>query len=131
MGSSSHHQYRPDRRSPSPLAQQAGNKRDKRRLALQDRLNEIVASFTSNRDVHCRKQMHQYHNDSNYINSAALYQNKPLEEPGEDGEPRWRLWLQKLTTAVRLGRYATGFIQDVNDALEQRDADLAALAVCQ
>lgn len=29
----------------------------------------------------------------------------------------------------RFGRHALAFLQDINDTLEQRDADLAALAV--
>lgn len=54
-------------------------------MALQDRYNEIVTSFTGNRDVHYRKQLHQYQSDVSYINTAPLYENKPLLEPGEEG----------------------------------------------
>lgn len=140
-GGSSNQVYRADRRSPSPSNQQSVNKRDKRRIALQDRLNDIISNFSNNRDLYYRKQLQQYQTDIHFVSNAALYDNQPLLEPGEeeqDGATRnsarpSRLGLSngsaKIDSYPKLGRQATSFIEEVNDAMEQRDADLVTLAV--
>ena len=139
--------YRAERRSPSPSAQQSMNKRDKRRVALQDRLNEITTNFAGNRDTQYRKQLQQYQADINYVTAAQLYDNKPLPEPGEDdvdlagpngsgthrvphgAQPGLANGTNKSDLSLKLGRHATNFVQQVNDAMEQRDADLVTLVV--
>lgn len=138
--------YRLERHSPSPPTQQTAlSKRDRRRIALQERLAEISLNFAENRDANYRKQLQQYQADINFINAAQLYDNKPLLEPGEEDDDKIDV---KSATSVRqqpsnpingnnrheiqpkTGRHAAGFVNEVNDALERRDVDLTGSAVC-
>ena len=136
--------YRADRLSSSPTAQPSMNKRDKRRIVLQDRYNEIVGNFAANRDAHYRKQLQQYQTDISYIMGAHLYDKLPLPEPGEqdveqpqaNGGRGHRQSHQELTNGAtrsestpKLGKHATYFTYDAINAVEQRDADLVTLAV--
>ena len=137
--------YRLERHSPSPPPQQTAiNKRDRRRIAIQDRLAEISLNFAENRDANYRKQLQQYQADINFINNAQLYDNKPLLEPGEDdgdtavnGAAGMRQQPPGLVNGnarhepqSKTGRYAARFVHEVNDAMEQRDVNLTANVVC-
>jgi hypothetical protein len=48
------------------------SKRDKRRSALQERLQDLTASFSQNRDAQFRQQLHALQCDMTLINNAAL-----------------------------------------------------------
>ena len=113
-------------------------------MVLQDRLAEISQNFAENRDANYRKQLQQYQADINFINNAQLYGDKPLLEPGEEDEddigdtgaagvrhqPTSLVnGNARLETPPKTGRYAARFVQEINDAIEERDANLTATAV--
>ena len=113
-------------------------------MVLQDRLAEISQNFAENRDANYRKQLQQYQVDINFINNAQLYGDKPLLEPGEDDgdevgvngavgtrhqQPGLVNGNARLEAPPKTGRYAVRFVQEINDAMEERDANLTATAV--
>ena len=134
---------RPSDTSPFP---HSISKRDKRRLALSDRLAEISTNFTTNREAYYRSHMHTLQLDMNYINNANLYENKPLEDSSEDileglsanipgpsigsrsGVPGLRL--PDIEVPPRAGRWAARFVHEINDECEEKDVKLVLLAVC-
>lgn len=140
--------YMMDQISGSPPAQQPVNKRDKRRIAMADRLTEISNNFAEHRDVYYRKQLSTLQQDINYINKAKLYDDKPLPESGEDNLEEANASAAastsgsirhtqqghlndsaKLQAAPQTGRHTAQFVQEVNDAMEKKDVDLAVVAV--
>lgn len=137
--------YRPDRLSVSPQPLQHISKREKRRIAMSDRLADLSTTFAENRDAIYRKQLQVFQADIHYINSAALYSNKCLEEYGDEqtqdgnvsaaasihGGLRTIQQAQSngASATLKTGRHTASFIEDVNDAMEQRDADLLTIAV--
>ncbi|KAL9126869.1 MAG: hypothetical protein Q9217_004150 [Psora testacea] len=135
--------YGINRLSPSPPLQQPLNKRDKKRMAMADRLAEISNNFAENRDIYYRERLRSFHADVAYINNAQLYDNQYLDDTGVDppeelipsvagstqGSVRTTQQAQlhgigKIQMPASLGRHAATFVQEVNDALEQKDADL-------
>ncbi len=121
------------------------SKRDKRKMALSDRLTEISTNFANNRDGYYRAHMHTLQLDMNYINNACLYENKPLEDssedileglsaniPGPSMVPRSGpagLRLPEIEVPPRAGKWAAKFAHDINDEFEEKDARLTLLAV--
>ena len=138
-----------NRHSPSPTLPQPLSKRDKKRNVMENRLAEISTSFAENRDHIYRKQLQALQADMNYIQAARLYDNVPLDEIGDEGQeeattsaasaagsfqnahqahlPNHR----RLEPSHRTGPRTAEFIQEVNDAMEQRDADLTTIVVCK
>ncbi|KAL9100318.1 MAG: hypothetical protein Q9163_004297 [Psora crenata] len=135
--------YRINRLSPSPPPQQPVNKRDKKRMAMADRLTEISNNFTENRDMHYRERLRSFHTDIACIKNAPLYDNKYLDDSGADlpedlnpsaagntqggvrtGQQPQFSGNGSIEVPATLGRHAAQFLQEVNDALEQKDADL-------
>lgn len=116
---------------------------------MENRLAEISSSFAENRDHLYRKQLQALQADMNYIQAAHLYDNVPLDEIGDEG-------LEEINTSAaastagslrnahqahlnghtrleaphKTGPQAAEFIQEVNDAMEQRDTDLTTVVVC-
>jgi len=132
--------------SPTPPQHHPLNKRDKRRIAMVDRLTEISNNFAENRDAIYRKRLQSYQADITFINNANLYDNKPLDDFGDDpaantspalsGQGSVRSTQQgifnghmRIDQPLETGKHAARFVQEVNDALEQKDADLTAAAV--
>lgn len=126
----------------TPPFPQTISKRDKRRLALSDRLTEITTNFTGNRDGYYRSHMHMLQLDISYISNAVLYENKPLEDlsedilegltaniPGPANAPRSALRLSDLEAPPRAGNAAAKFVHEINDEFEEKDARLTLLAV--
>ena len=123
------------RLSPSPpLTQQPLSKRDKKRGQIDNRVKELVAARHANRDTNLRAQLNALSRDIHYINRAELYQNQPLGDGPDDlmaevasvtasgtGEPE--------ITKVPLGRNAAQFVEQVNNAMEERDASLTNVHV--
>ena len=105
---------------------------------MSERLAEISQNFTENRDLLYRERMRSLQADMNYINSAATYDNKALEEsddeeqsdglPGASNRAKPNA-SQKDPRAPPLGKHAAMFIRQVNDTLEERDAQLVRLSV--
>lgn len=139
-----------NRLSPSPPFQQPLSKRDKKRNVMENRLAEISSSFAENRDHLYRKQLQVLQADMNYIQAARLYDNVPLDEIGDEGpeEPNTsaaastagslrnahQAYLNghtRLEAPYKTGPQTAEFIQEINDAMEQRDADLTTLVVCK
>ncbi len=108
---------------------------------IQERLADIVQNFADNRDANYRKQLQQYQADINFINNAQLYNDKPLLEPGEDeGEETGVKGIRpqqlnlsngsaRAEAQPKTGKYATTFVQEINDAMEERDVNLTATVV--
>ncbi|KAF1977560.1 hypothetical protein BU23DRAFT_527063 [Bimuria novae-zelandiae CBS 107.79] len=118
--------------SPQPQV----SKRDKRRNMLADKLSEMMASFSDNRDSHYRAQLAALQADINLILKADPYSNKPLDDSGEEAA--------ELITSImgsnvpngpsagtdyvaQCGKYYGRFVDSVNDAIEDRDRDLTML----
>ena len=124
---------------------QVMSKRDKRRNALGERLSEITASFNQNHDAIYRTQMRALQLDINYINNANLYDNRPLDDFGDDivGQSTANMTntlnglrssqLSARTTDFEVppgtGRWAAEFVHAVNDAFEEKDVQLTLIAV--
>lgn len=123
-------------RSTSPSGGVTGpiSKRDKRRSALQDRLQELTTAFSQNRDAQFRQQLHALQCDMTLINSADSYQTGPLPDSAEDisrlieetvGGGNFAREMASLS-----GSWYAKFVQEVNHIKEQKDADLAQCMVC-
>jgi len=115
---------------------------------MMDRLTRISHDFAENRDLYYRKQSAQYQADMSYINNAKLYDNVTLNDIEDDGfddlvlsaAPSTQGSLRQgqhgttvggagLMAPFRPSKHTARFIQDVNDAIEQKDADLVTCAV--
>ena len=129
---------------PIPLS-----KRDKRRSALSEKLNELTASFSQNRDSHYRQQLSALQIDMTLIMRADPYADSPLDDSGEDitdmivaamgataqtapngagaGQPEQRR--PEIDAGGLAGRWYSKFVEDVNNAAENRDAALTMLEV--
>jgi hypothetical protein len=133
-------------RSPSPAValdpagspQPAVSKRDKRRNMLADKLSDMMASFSDNRDSHYRAQLAALQADINLILKADPYTNKPLEDAGEEASELITSIMGTTTLTApsagtdyvaQCGKYYGRFVDSVNDAIEDRDRDLTMLFV--
>ncbi|CAF9910558.1 MAG: hypothetical protein ALECFALPRED_006685 [Alectoria fallacina] len=135
-----------NRHSPSPPLHQPLSKRDKKRNVMENRLAEISSSFAENRDHLYRKQLQALQADMNYIQAAHLYDNAPLDEIGDDGMEEANTSAAastagslrnahqahlnghtRLEVPYKTGPQTAEFIQEINDAMEQRDADLTTV----
>ena len=115
---------------------------------MADKLTEISNNFAANRDAIYRKQLQTYQADINFIQSANPYNNKPLDDPADDqsdeaagsaaastqGSLRHTQHILlngggRIEPTFKTGRYASKYVQEINDAMEKRDADLTTLAV--
>lgn len=134
-------------RSPSPIDNMAlgpgtgspqpqVSKRDKRRNMLADKLSEMMASFSDNRDSHYRAQLSALQADINLILKADPYMNKPLDDAGEEatelvgsimGSNVPNAPSAGTDYAAQCGKYYGRFVDSVNDAMEDRDRDLTML----
>jgi hypothetical protein len=120
--------------SPPPIQ----SKRDKRRNMLSERLMDMVNLFSSNLRPHYEAQVSALHVDVHLITRANLNGNKPLEDdPEEIDKLVYGIVGNNLHAApdahddfvARAGQQYTKFVHQVNDSLEQRDMNLALLAV--
>ncbi|KAF2130430.1 hypothetical protein P153DRAFT_395843 [Dothidotthia symphoricarpi CBS 119687] len=113
------------------------SKRDKRRNMLAEKLSDMVASFSDNRDSHYRAQLHALQADINLIMKADPYANKPLDDGGEEAS---ELIAQIMGTSAvptapsagtdyiaQCGKHYSRFVDAVNDAMEERDYNLTML----
>ncbi|KAE8149751.1 Sds3-like-domain-containing protein [Aspergillus avenaceus] len=118
-------------RSASPPAGAPLSKRDKRRSALQERLQDLTASFSQNRDTQFRQQLHALQCDMTLINNADPYSPGPLPDSAEE-------IAQLIESTVGGGKFAkemsslagmwySRFVQEVNQVKAERDTELAML----
>ncbi|EAW09872.1 Sds3 domain-containing protein [Aspergillus clavatus NRRL 1] len=118
-------------RSASPPANAPLSKRDKRRSALQDRLHDLTATFSQNRDTQFRQQLHALQCDMTLINNADPYVPGPLPDSAEDIARLIEKTIGGGAFAKEMaslgGMWYSRFVQEVNQVKEARDAELAAL----
>ena len=115
---------------------------------MADKLTEISNNFAANRDAIYRQQLQAYQADINFIQSANPYDNKPLDDPADDpleeavgstaastqGSLRYsQQFLSngggRIKPIFKTGKYASKYVQEINNTIEQRDVDLTTLAV--
>lgn len=115
-----------------PLQEQQLSKRDKRRTNLANRLQEITAQFSDNRDVHYRNQLQALQIDINLIGEADAHGDKQLPDSPASIDNLVRDNLQKnlmkamgANVPLRAGRVYADFAKEINDAMEEKDAMLA------
>lgn len=114
------------------------SKRDKRRTALIDRLHDITAAFTANKDQHYREQLSLIQQDVALILHAIPYVDDPTKEPTNEllavihklsrGDPRVIQAIQEGDLKDVGGRIYQQFQDEVQDAMERRDAALTSYA---
>lgn len=113
------------------------SKRDKKRNMLSEKLENMVNTFSQNLRPHYEAQASALHVDIHLITRADLVENRPLDDDPEE--------IDKLIFGIvghniagtgaqddfvaRAGAHYTKFVHDVNDAMEERDVNLALLAV--
>lgn len=128
-----------------PLPPQTVSKQKKRRNALVERLEEISSNFALHRDDYYRKQLQTLQFDINYINRAQPYENAPLNDLHSDIFNEMILSVTANTAEIRAsaggsrmpdmevppraGIWASKYTQEINDAMEERDAQLTLVAV--
>jgi hypothetical protein len=120
--------------SPPPVL----SKRDKRRSLLAERLGEMVSTFSANLRPHYEAQANAVQVDITLIMRANPYENKMLDDDPEE--------ISKLVNSVvgnkipaepiaeedfiaGAGKMYAEFVQNCNDAAEERDINLTLLAV--
>ncbi|RFU29103.1 hypothetical protein B7463_g7236, partial [Scytalidium lignicola] len=115
--------------SNSPPPQQQISKRDKRRTMLSERLADITAQFSSNRDAHFREQLQAIQLDMNLIMSADVHDKLPLPDSGDEiyeliQKNMPRAMMKSSGLPPRAGKLYAEFAREVNDAIEERDSAL-------
>ena len=122
-------------RSTSPTGGASGpiSKRKKKRSALQERLHDLTATFSQNRDAQFRQQLHSLQCDMTLINNADPYQTGMLQDSSEDiaqlieetvGGGKFAKEMASLS-----GTWYSKFVQEVNNVKEQKDSDLTQVMV--
>lgn len=140
MGSPTMGSYGRKARTRSPTPPIAPSKRDKRRAMLSERLNEMISSFEGNHIDHYVAQLSAIQCDINLIMRADPYKNGPLEDSPEAinrladearRETRNRHFSAEAeeTFESLKGKHYSQFVDEVNAAMEQRDADLTSAHV--
>ncbi|KAI4194372.1 MAG: hypothetical protein LQ350_007811 [Teloschistes chrysophthalmus] len=107
--------------TPPPLT-----KREKRKNAMAERLRDISTNFAENREYHYRRQLQALQRDLSFITHAEPYRDQPLEEILDDFGPDGGNDAQP-----RAGKWARKFIEELNNAMEDRDAQLCLVVVRQ
>lgn len=122
------------------------SKQRKRRNALAERLKDISVSFAQNRDDHYRKQLQTLQLDMNHINHAQPYENAPLDDFSSDileetnaagpstANEGFRMSMMgarmsDMEALPRSGSWFSRYTQEINDAMEEKDAQLTLVAV--
>jgi hypothetical protein len=105
---------------------------------LADKLSEMMATFSDNRDSHYRAQLAALQADINLIMKADPYKNEPLEDSGQEAsELISQIMGNNVPTApsagtdyvAQCGKHYSRFVDAVNDAMEERDYNLTMLYV--
>lgn len=121
---------------PQPLS-----KRDKRRTILNEKLTDMFASFNTNYADHFYAQLAAVKCDMNLILQADPYGDAPLEEDGQhiaklvararDEFHASRPWGPEgeASFSASSGKHYSRFVNSINTAMEERDAELAQVYV--
>ena len=134
----------PFEHSPSPQPQPTLTKRDIRRNRIMEKLQGMIDSFSSNQHQHYRAQLQAVQADMSLILRADPYSTTFAEATGgvlEDGGEEIRNLVESMGAqlptdeaaqrdywALAGSRYRD-YVRQVNDTVEERDADLTALHV--
>ena len=102
---------------------------------LADRLDEITKSFSSNRDSHYREQLQAIQIDMNLIMESNVHGKQMLPNQADEIDA---LVVKNVKAhrknhgpvPPRAGKLYADFAKDVNDAMEERDTNLAVHKVC-
>ena len=137
------HRGSPMEGSPSPQPQPM-TKRDVRRDRIMKKLQGMIDSFSSNQHQHYRAQLQAVQADMTLILRADPYSTTFADSAGgvlEDGGEEIRQLVESMGAqlpgddqaqkdywAMAGSRYEE-FVRQVNDLVEERDADLTALHV--
>jgi len=123
-----------DRNNSATPPAQPLSKRDKRRSQLIDRLNEITQQFNNNKDQYYRNQLQAIQIDTGLILHADPYRDDPLSDFGDEIQemicnataqnPKAMLAIINGDVASIAGKMYSEFANEVNDAMENRDAAL-------
>lgn len=100
----------------------------------------MIESFAQDQHQHYRAQLQAIQVDMSLILRANPYNNIPLDDDAEDIEheienimganvPQLSNEAAKRDFVVLAGKRYHDYVQDINRAMEQRDADLTALKV--
>ena len=135
------------RHSATPPVPHVISKQKKRRNQLTDRLNDISVSFAQNRDENYRKQLQSLQFDMNYILRAQPYENSPLDDLSSDiidgmssatinvneslRSSMTGTRIADVETLPRAGKWASKYIHEINDAMEDKDVQMTLVAVWQ
>ncbi|QIW97724.1 hypothetical protein AMS68_003242 [Peltaster fructicola] len=123
-----------DSLSPPPN-QPTLTKRDVRRNRMMDKLQYMIDSFAANQHQHYRAQLQAIQADMTLILRSDPYEGVPLDDNGEDIRAVIETMganlppdeaAQKDYFAMAGSEYRS-YVREVNNAIEQRDADLVAL----
>ncbi|KFY20863.1 hypothetical protein V491_03365 [Pseudogymnoascus sp. VKM F-3775] len=114
------------------------SKRDKRRTALIDRLNDITMQFSANKDQYYREQLGVVQQDIALILHAIPYVEDPTKETTVEllsvihkltrGDPRALQSIKEGDLEGVGGRIYHEFRDEIQDAMERRDASLSKYA---
>ncbi|KAL8666094.1 MAG: hypothetical protein Q9168_007570 [Polycauliona sp. 1 TL-2023] len=137
VASNSTQMHRPSHTPPPPPP--TLSKRDKRRNAMIERLRDLEDGFAGNRDLYYRQQLQVLQRDVNTITCAAPYENQPLDElddiidadenvptNGNRGHHPGGL-MANGERQPKAGKWARGFTEQVNNAMEDRDTQLSLI----
>ncbi|EAS32450.3 deacetylase complex subunit Sds3 [Coccidioides immitis RS] len=118
-------------RSPTPQQHaQPLSKRDKRRTAIHDRLNDIREAFTNNRDYHFRQHVHELQNEMALIANAEVYDEWPMSDAPEDVANQLKQLAASghtVSEAPVTGRWYSKFVDEINRSKEERDVELTVV----
>lgn len=101
---------------------------------MQERLQDLTASFSQNRDTQFRQQLHALQCDMTLINNADPYQTGPLPDSADDiaqlieetvGGGKFAKEMASLS-----GTWYSKFVQEVNRVKETKDSELTDAMVC-
>ncbi|WEW54987.1 hypothetical protein PRK78_000414 [Emydomyces testavorans] len=118
-------------RSPTPPQQVLPlSKRDKRRTAIHDRLNDIREAFTNNRDYHFRQHVHELQNEMALIANAEVYDEWPMSDAPEDVARQLKQLAASghtVSDTPLTGRWYSRFVDEINRSKEERDVELTVV----
>ena len=117
--------------SPPPL-----NKREKRKMAFEERFNEIGQTFARNRNNQYWAQNHSVQAALTYITKQDSYRDRPLEDWPTDIKDSVNAIINNNVhrkgnpeAAPRAAQFVASYAEEINRAMETRDAQLTDVVV--
>lgn len=97
---------------------------------LADRLEEITKQFSQQRDMHYRDQLQAIQIDMNLIMEADPNGKEPLKDQPDEIDALVQQSIRSIRKTLnplvpqRAGRMYGDFAKEINDSMEERDAQL-------